>query len=257
MKTKTLGFIGGGRITKILLQGFKNKRVEFPSIVVNDKNLNVLNELKKQFPKVQITDSLTEAAKQDVVLIALHPPVIGEIITSIKDAISANTLIISLAPKFTIKKISELLKTKKIVRMIPNATSYINKGYNPICFSNHINILEKKSIIETFQILGKTFETEERKLESYAIFSAMLPTYFWFQWLELQKISQKTGLSENESIDTIWETSIAALELLFNSGLNSEQVVDLIPVKPIAEYETVISNYFNAKLLPLYEKIKS
>ena len=29
MKTKSIGFIGGGRVTKILLQGFKNKNHKF------------------------------------------------------------------------------------------------------------------------------------------------------------------------------------------------------------------------------------
>ena len=38
MKTKTLGFIGGGRITRILLQAFSNENVSFDNIVVYDLN---------------------------------------------------------------------------------------------------------------------------------------------------------------------------------------------------------------------------
>ena len=34
MKTPTLGFIGGGRVTRIILQAFKNKSVKFESIKV-------------------------------------------------------------------------------------------------------------------------------------------------------------------------------------------------------------------------------
>ena len=40
-----------------------------------------------------------------------------------------------------------------------------------------------------------TFEVQEEKLESYAIMSAMLPTYFWFQWKALEEIGQKTELT--------------------------------------------------------------
>jgi pyrroline-5-carboxylate reductase len=39
----SIGFIGGGRVTKILLQGFKNRNVEFSRIVVTDTNSEVLS----------------------------------------------------------------------------------------------------------------------------------------------------------------------------------------------------------------------
>ncbi len=42
--------------------------------------------------------------------------------------------------------------------------------------------------------------------------SAMLPTYFWFQWKELAEIGQKIGLTEKESHDSIYETIIASLK---------------------------------------------
>ena len=105
-------------------------------------------------------------------------------------------------------------------------------------------------------LLGKTFEVPEGKLESYAIISAMLPTYFWFQWKELQKIGIQTGLSESESREAVSQTMMAALNLMFQSNLTYEQVIDLIPVKPIAEHEEEIKKCFQGKLLPLFEKIK-
>ena len=47
---QSIGFIGGGRVTRILLQAFKNKNVKFSKIVVTDTNPEVLANLKKQFP---------------------------------------------------------------------------------------------------------------------------------------------------------------------------------------------------------------
>jgi pyrroline-5-carboxylate reductase len=43
---RTIGFIGGGRVTKILLQGFKNKNMKFGKIVVADTNHEVLEICK-------------------------------------------------------------------------------------------------------------------------------------------------------------------------------------------------------------------
>jgi pyrroline-5-carboxylate reductase len=86
--------------------------------------------------------------------------------------------------------------------------------------------------------------------------SAMLPTCFWFQWRELAEIGQEIGLNEKESKNSIHETLLASLNLMYKSGLTADEVIDLIPVKPIAEYEVQIKDCFRNKLLPLFEKIK-
>jgi pyrroline-5-carboxylate reductase len=145
---------------------------------------------------------------------------------------------------------------KNIARLIPNATSYINEGYNPVTFASGFDTKEKKVILDLLQKLGKTFEVPEEKLESYAIMSAMLPTYFLFQWRELSEIGRKIGLSDEESKKSIYETIIASLDLMYKSGLSASEVIDLIPVKPIGEHEPQIVEIYNVKLIGLFEKIK-
>lgn len=194
MKTKSLGFIGGGRITRIFLQALANKQIELSSVLVCDTNSEVLNALKKQFPKIQTTESCELAAKKNIVFIALHPPVIMEILEQIKALVSEKTQVVSLAPKISIEKIASKLATKNIARMIPNATSYVNEGYNPISFSAEFSLDEKQSLLKLLTTLGKTFEVEEPKLEAYALVSAMLPTYFWFQWKEMENLGLANGI---------------------------------------------------------------
>jgi pyrroline-5-carboxylate reductase len=253
---QSIGFIGGGRVTRILLQAFKNKNAKFSKIVVTETNKEVADNLKNIFPEIQIEDS-SVTASQDIVFLSLHPPVLMDTLELIKGSINSKTIVISLAPKITIAKISSKLNNSKdIARLIPNATSYINEGYNPVCFPPDFAAKEKQQILDILSLLGNTFEVPEEKLESYAILSAMLPTYFWFQWKELVAIGQKIGLSEKESKDSINDTLIASLNLMFKSGLTPVEVMDLIPVKPIGEHEAQISEIYRSKLLALFEKIK-
>jgi pyrroline-5-carboxylate reductase len=256
MKTKSLGFIGSGRITKILLQAFQNKNAKFRKIVVTDTNIEATSCLKKIFPIVQV-DSAVVAASQDIVFISLHPPVIIDTLELLKNDFRSEATVISLAPKINLLKLSSKLNhIKNLARLIPNATSYINEGYNPVCFSKDFGKSEKKEILDLLCLFGSTFEVAEEKLESYAIISAMLPTYFWFQWKELAEIGQKIGLNEKESKDSIHETLYASLNLMYKSGLTAPEVMDLIPVKPIGEHESQISEIYKTKLIGLFEKIK-
>jgi Pyrroline-5-carboxylate reductase len=253
---QSLGFIGGGRVTRILLQAFKNKNTQFSKIVVCDTNSDVSGNLKKSFPEIQV-DNGSVAASQDIVFISLHPPVVMDTLELVKNQFKASSIVISLAPKITIEKISsKLSQVKNIARLIPNATSFINEGYNPVCFSPDFSIGEKQKVLDLLRLMGKTFEVPEKKLENYAIMSAMLPTYFWFQWKELTEIGIRTGLTEEESKNSINDTVIASLNLMFKSGLTPAEVMDLIPVKPIGEHETQISEIYRSKLTALFEKIK-
>ncbi len=256
MKTKSLGFIGGGRITNIFLQAFVNKKAIFDSISVFDTNTETLQALKLKFPFIQTLESVSEAAKKDVVFLALHPPVIMETLERIKSEVSEQTIFISLAPKITIEKMAAILPVNQIVRLIPNATSIINHGYNPVSFAPKMSEIQKWYILEMLNLLGHTFETAENKLEGYAILSAMLPTYFWFQWHELETIGIEFGLSNAECRESIFETLNASLNAMYRSGMRPDDVMDLIPVKPIGENEEQIKGIYQEKLTGLFQKIK-
>jgi len=250
---KSIGFIGGGRITKIFLQAFQNKNLSLKNVAVYDINNDTSEKLNQKFPEVSIAD-LKSVSSKELIFIALHPPAIMEVLTSIKGFVSSSSVVISLAPKITLDKISTNLENKNIVRMIPNATSVINQGYNPVCFAP--DCADKQSVMQLLSTLGRTFETEEPKLEAYAIVSAMLPTYCWFQWLEIIDIAKQMGLTEAEAGETVEETLLSSVETLFKSGLSSSEVFDLIPVKPIGDNEEQIKEILRTKLLWLFGKIK-
>jgi pyrroline-5-carboxylate reductase len=47
-----------------------------------------------------------------------------------------------------------------------------------------------------------------------------------------------------------------AVKMLFGSGMPAEEVIDLIPVKPLGEDEAAIRASYRARLEPLYRKLK-
>jgi pyrroline-5-carboxylate reductase len=249
---KSIGFIGGGRITTIFLQAFANKNIPLKSVYVNEIDQNVLNNLQKKFPHV-ISADLNELFDSDIIFIALHPPAIRETLEKIAGKLKTDVVVISLAPKISSEMISKLSGVKNVVRMIPNATSVINEGINPVCFVD--NCSRKEEIFELISVLGYTFETEESKLEAYAIISAMLPTYFWFQWTEMIEIGKQIGLTDTECNIAVQKTLRASLNTLFNSTLTKEEVFDLIPIKPIGEHEEEIVDIYRTKLIDLHNKI--
>ncbi len=255
---KTTGFIGGGRITRILLNGFKNAGVAFEKIYVYETNETVLSALKSDFPAIDTSSAVAEgAASADWVFIALHPPVLMETLTSVKNYIKKEALVISLAPKITIDKLKSVLPdVTNLARMNPNAGTYVNKGYNPVCFARDTEKRVVNEFLEIFAKLGKVPVVPENQIEAYAMISAMGHTYFWYQLQQLKELALSYGLSENEANETISAMLWGTAETLFNSGLKYEKVVDLVPVKPMAEHENTVREFYKTCLNSIYQKIK-
>ena len=55
MAANTVGFIGGGRIARIILSGWQRAEYMPAEVVVSEPNSEVLKKLKEQFPTVRST----------------------------------------------------------------------------------------------------------------------------------------------------------------------------------------------------------
>jgi pyrroline-5-carboxylate reductase len=227
-------------------------------VIASDVDLGVLTRLKARFPEIRIAhNDNREPASQDVVFLGLHPPVLASSLGEIRGCLKPGAIVISLAPKLSRVKLTEgLAGFDRIVRLIPNAASIIGSGYNPISFSPTLTVKEKEEIGSFLSALGQCPEVAEDKLEAYAIVTAMGPTYLWFQLQELRKIGESFGLSQGEAETAVAEMIAGAVKTLFGSGMTAEEVMDLIPVKPLGEEEASIKAMYHAKLEPLFKKLK-
>jgi pyrroline-5-carboxylate reductase len=228
-----------------------------PRVALFDPNRDACEALKSLGTQIETVAEPTGAAGQDVVFLAVHPPVLKEAVTTIKSSLKDSAILVSLAPKFTIAKLSEILGGfNRIVRMIPNAPSIMGQGYNPVVFGPGLASDEKVRVAELLASLGDCPEVEERHLEAYAILSAMGPTYFWPQLLELVALGESFGLSRGASLDAMDKMLWGAVATMKKSGLSPEQVQDLVPVKPMAEEVSTLTSAYRAKLTELMEKIR-
>ncbi|MEO0184609.1 MAG: NAD(P)-binding domain-containing protein [candidate division WOR-3 bacterium] len=258
MANKSLGFIGGGRVTRIVLGGLKKAGRMPEDIIVSDINAEILQKLKIDFPEIVIApNDNTAPAEKEIIFLAVHPPAMSSVLNEIKAFVKPTTFLVSLAPKVSIKSILDSIKCfPKIARMIPNAGSIVNQGYNPIAFADTLSEKDKQSLLDLISVLGECPVVPEQKLEAYAVITGMGPTYFWFQLNELKELAKSFGLSEKEAENGITKMVVGTVKTLFESGLNPAQVMDLIPVRPLAEKEGEIKNIFRSILEPLYKKLK-
>jgi pyrroline-5-carboxylate reductase len=254
---KNVSFVGGGRITRLLLKGLKRKNEIPEKITVYDPDLKTHQSLKDlNIDSLSVQEKNLGNIPADLVFLAVHPPVVKEAMQKLQNTLHPQTILISLVPvikTFALKQMANGFE--RIVRMIPNATSIIGEGYNPVYFTDAITLSEKSKLIHLFDQWGQSPEVDEEKLEAYAILTAMGPTYFWFQWLELMRLGKEFGLDDAEITSSLHKMLTASSLLLFKSKYSSEEVLDLIPVRPLQEEEENIQKMINHRLMGLYSKL--
>ena len=257
MNIKSIGFVGGGRAAKIILAGWKQTGTLPEKIVVSDPDPAALDALARFVPNIETTGDNTVAAEQEVCFLAVHPPLAKEVVPALASCLKGQQMLVSLLPKLSIEKLSGMLGGfDRIARLIPNAASFIGKGYNPVAFAEHLSAEDWQKLGELLDPLGETPVVKEPTLEAYAIVTAMGPTYLWPQLYQLKGLAESFGLSSDAAMEGIGQMVRGSVELMARAELSPEVVQDLVPVKPLAEEVDALCQTMENKLSGLMEKLR-
>jgi len=250
-----VGFIGGGRVARVLVGGWSHAGVRPSEILVNEPDDAAFAKLAGLCPEVRRA-SVEETGAADVVFVALHPPVMGPMLSALKPSLGPQAIVVSLAPKIPISALTGGLGTTRVARMIPNAPSIIGRGYNPVAFGDGLDATARASLAALFAPWGAWPEVPEQDLEAYAILTGMGPTYYWYQWQALREAASQFGLSPERADDALRQMLDGALATLLESGLPAAGVMDLIPVRPLQAIEESVTAAYVTTLPALHAKIR-
>lgn len=257
MRAESVGFVGGGRIARIMLEGWKRSGAMPARVVVSDPNAEALAALKARYPSIEtcVGDNCA-AAGQQIVFLGLHPAAFGEGLAGVAAAIRPDAVVVSLAPKVTIDRLRTMLGGfDRIARANPNAPSIVGAGYNPIAFGPALSDADRQTVLELFAPLGESPIVDEATIEAYAITSAMGPTYLWFQLYGLRELAESFGLSEEAAAQAVERMTAGALETM-KSGLTPAEIMDLVPVRPLSADEPAFNEAYRTRLTAIYERIR-
>jgi pyrroline-5-carboxylate reductase len=152
---KTIGFVGGGRVARIIMGGIKKAGRMPASIIASDTKPDILKKLQSEFPGVQtVLNNNREAAAQELVFLGLHPPALLDSLADIS-CLKPDAILISLAPKLSVnyRKGSRI---QPRVRIIPNASSIMGQ-------------------VTTNRLLGSLEPTRERRIAGFSECIGQMP----------------------------------------------------------------------------------
>lgn len=111
---KKIGFIGAGNMGTAMIRGLAQANLDnSEAIIVGGRNLEKLKPLEAAFTGLQITTDTEKLVEQaDIIILAVKPYTIPEILTSVKEQLTPDKIIISVAAGVTIQDLEELTSAK-------------------------------------------------------------------------------------------------------------------------------------------------
>jgi len=223
-----IGFVGGGNMAEALIKGITAAGLYKPhDIFVSDIRLERLDFLVKQFGIRKAEDNAVLAAKVNILVLSVKPQNMAEVLQSIKDAVVAAKLVISIAAGVKTADISELLGDIAIVRVMPNTPALIGEGASAL-FANEMAkpMLEKAKSI--FSAVGKTVVIDnEDFIDAVTAVSGSGPAYYFLLMEEMIKTAAQLGLPDDVARSLVLQTAKGASLLAVEANKQGESPAQL------------------------------
>jgi pyrroline-5-carboxylate reductase len=227
---KKLAFLGGGNMAEALIRGLLRAKTSIPSeITVTGKRAERLDELQKQYGVATGKDNVAAAKGAEVVVLAVKPQAMGELLDEVAPVIGPQQLIVSVAAGVPIAAMERKLgQTARIVRAMPNTPALVGQGAAAIAGGKHATAADLDTAKAIFDAVGTTAIVEEVLLDAVTGLSGSGPAYIFLVIEALADAGVKVGLPRRTAQALAAQTVAGSARLLIETGIHPGQLKDQV-----------------------------
>ena len=234
LKSKKIGFIGGGNMAEALIKGLLSAGfIEAKNLMVAEI-CPVRHEWLRQEYHVKVTDDSCELTKKcDIIVLAVKPQSMKDVLESIADCVDDKKLVISIAAGVSIKTISDSLnpdgkKKMGVVRTMPNTPALVLEGVTALAVNGNVSATDLKIAHRIFEAVGQTVDVSETALDAVTGLSGSGPAYIFMIIEALSDAGVKMGLSRDVANTLTLQTVIGSAKLALESGKHPGELKDQV-----------------------------
>lgn len=222
--TKTIpviAIIGAGNMGSSLIGGLINNHHPSDKLWATDSDEAKLAHLAHAFNIHTTTNNVAAVEAADVVLFAIKPQLIANIVTQLADTLrQRRPLIISIVAGIREKSLQQWIGSQiAIVRAMPNSPALIGCGATALYANPHTSVNERnmaESILRSVGIV--VWLTDEKLMDVVTSLSGNGPAYFFLMMEALQQAACELGLPEDIARLLTLQTALGASRMAIESG---------------------------------------
>ena len=174
------GFIGTGSMGSMLIRHFIRTGVVAPQDIAACSKTGVSARALATETGISVKDSDREVAQDaDVLFICVRPLDVHGVLAEIRDVLSKNTLLVSIAGCVTLADLAAWsVPGARCVKIIPSVTAEEHSGISLVAWGSWVTPEDKELVFSLFSAIGTPVEIEERHIEVYSDLTSCAPALF-------------------------------------------------------------------------------
>ncbi len=226
-----LGFIGLGNMASAMIGGIVKKgTVSGKDIIGADKSQESCDKAVASFGITAGTDNCTVASQADVLVLAVKPIFLPEVLEEIKDCLREETVIVSIVAGKSIKYITEGLgdKARKIIRCMPNTPALVGEGCTGLCPNALVSKEEMANVLELFRCFGVAQEVPERLMDVVVGVSGSSPAYVFMFIEAMADEAVAAGMPRNQAYAFAAQAVLGSAKMVLETGKHPGELKDMV-----------------------------
>lgn len=220
MTKMTIGFIGAGQMAWALAQGFVSAElVSADHITAFDPIAEAASRFTELISGSQIVSSnraVVEVA--DVVVLAVKPQCISEVMLELADAKTTNTLFVSIIAGTTLGFLCKGLKSERVVRVMPNTPCLVGAGASGFALGSGATVADGELVGRLMGSIGIAIQVPESQLDAVTGLSGSGPAYVYTMIEALSDGGVRAGLPRATATALAAQTVFGAAQMVISTG---------------------------------------
>lgn len=224
-----VGFIGGGMMAEATIRGLIQAGVAPSNIIVSDTEPTRTEYLARELGVTVAESNATVARTSDVIVLAVKPYVVPQVLDEIGEASTEVQLVMSIAAGVTLASIEgSLPEETPVVRVMPNTPALIGEGASAMAPGKHAGREHIAIAQAIFASVGKTVVTTEDKMDAVTGLSGSGPAYVYTFIESLADGGVRMGLPRDTALLLAAQTVAGAARMVIETGAHPAQLRDRV-----------------------------
>ncbi|HIS35221.1 TPA: pyrroline-5-carboxylate reductase [Candidatus Scatousia excrementigallinarum] len=230
---KKVGFIGCGKMASAIIKGVLSACCK-PDVEIKGSEVNCeIAELAHNRLGIEVlTDNRLLTMDSDVIFLATKPNYVPQVLEEIRDEITPDKLVVSIAAGVSTEKIENILGQRRVIRVMPNTPALVQEGMSGVCKGAYAAEEDAEFVMKLLSNIGKVIEVEESQIDIVTAISGSGPAFFYQVIEDMARAGEKLGLEYEKCLLLATQTALGSAKMVMNRGeLSVQTLIDNVATK--------------------------
>lgn len=220
MKDCKIAFLGAGNMAQSLIGGLITDGFNPSHIHISDPNPDTISTIQAHHSVMAFTDNIEAIAGCQVVIAAVKPQQLQDLIKQLAPVWQDDTLLVSIAAGIRLDDINRWLDSPNaaIVRTMPNTPALVQAGATALYANEHVSDTQQQLAESILRAVGLTlWVKDEAQIDAVTALSGSGPAYFFLVMEAMEAAAIELGLDANTAQILCLQTAFGAAKMALES----------------------------------------